>query len=119
MNRGKKPLTARDEKKITKEVKHAERDGDTVLPEKEGYKEILAHYPEKEAQKLQESVDSLKHEMEAKKAKKAHKTSKRTNPGDVSPENGPSFHHYGGATMGHDRRNAKAKATVRRPQKHK
>lgn len=117
MNRGKKPLSSRNEKKMAKEIRNANREGSTELPEGESISETLHQYPQKEAKKYKESLDSMNHDIHTKKAKREHKRSKRSTPGETYPDSGPHIPHVEGKKMHHERHLDRAKANIQKQRK--
>jgi|ERR1700722_2966395 len=96
MNRMKRPITNKLQKKISKEVRSAQ--GRYSVPETQQYsdtltaKEMLKKYPKKEAQKREALVKSIRKEMSIKKKTQHKNISKRTNTRLVDDHESPPAH---------------------------
>lgn len=96
MNRSKRPLSARDRKKMDKAI----RDSQGVYPLKETRlysdelteKEMLKKFPKRVGKKQQAQLKAMIHGF-IKKKNSHKKVSKRTTPGTVPSDSAPAFVH--------------------------
>jgi len=100
MNRSKRPITNRLQKKMSKAIRSGQ--SDTPSPETLRYsdeltaKEMLKKYPKKTIEKNKELLAAIQKKVSAKKAKSSKATSKRTTPGTVPSDSAPASVHREG-----------------------
>lgn len=98
MNRSKRQLTHKIQKKMAKTIRIAQ--GRYPVPEAHQYsdemeiKELLKKFPKKKAKKYEELLKAAQERISIKKKKKMHQriASKRTTPGLVDPDFSPPAH---------------------------
>jgi hypothetical protein len=100
MNKNKRPMTKRLQKKMAKEIRNAQ--GRYPVPESRQYsdeltdKEMLKKYPKRKAAKYGETLESARKEILIKKKVQHANESKRTTPSFVPSDSSPAHIHEEG-----------------------
>lgn len=94
MNRGKKPMTAKNKKSQKKESTRVSEAVPAEAVTEKGTWKILSKFPPKPAVKAKEQVDSMKKGVASKKKKQCSKHSKRSTPGQVEEDITPYAHRH-------------------------